>query len=467
MNFIKSHRVFIMMVFLSILFYIDVAFNLQRANFSHLITVIGILFALTYYLIEKTNLSFWVLAGIGLLFRFLFLPSIPNLSQDFYRFIWDGRILLKGINPYLFTPESIIDTNSASSGLGSMMTQHININQSKELYQGMGQLNGSHFSNYPPINQLCFAMAALFSSKSIIGAALIFRLQIMLADLGILYFGRKLLKNLNQNPTKIFWYFLNPFIIIELTGNLHFEAVMLFFMIWSLYLLQQRKWLWAALLFGISISVKLIPLLFLPLFLFWFWNSENRKKGIASLLGFYTIVIATVLATFFPFYSLAFVTNFSKTIALWFQKFEFNASIYYIIRWIGFKIIGWNLIATVGKILPLISLLIILLLTFRRKNKIFQQLIISLLFSISFYYFFSTTVHPWYIATPLLLSLFTKYKFAVVWSFVVMLSYSAYQSNGFSENYMLITLEYLVVISCFLWEVFIKNSKKSLEKSIN
>ena len=445
---LKSNKITLLLILVIGLFYWVFAFVLIRSDFIKLISLYGALFFLSYKLIQLNKGRFWLLAGIGILFRFIFIGVLPNLSQDFYRFIWDGRLVFQGINPYLFTPESYL--NNLSTALE--LTKGATVNQAQELYTGMGSLNGSHFSNYPPINQLGFAIAALFTGKSILGSAIVFRTLIILADIGILYFGRKLLISLGKEPHQFFWYFLNPFIIIELTGNLHFESVMLFFLVWALYLLQHKKWIGAAILIGISVSVKLIPLLFLPLFYQSFINKENVKKGFLKLIAFYLITLITVSITFLPFYSSQFVSNFSETIGLWFQNFEFNASIYYIIRWVGFKVVGWNIIATAGKVLPMIVVLFILLLTFFRKNKTTPQLITALLFGISIYFLLSTTVHPWYIATPLLLSIFTKYRFPIVWSLVVMLSYSAYGVDGFSENLGLVALEYFIVIGFFIWE---------------
>ena len=449
---LKSNKTTLLLVLVIGLFYWIFAFDLIRSDFIKLISLFGGLFFLTYKIIQLNKGRFWLLAGLGILFRLIFISVLPNLSQDFYRFIWDGRLVIQGINPYLFTPESLI--NNLSTALE--VTKGVTVNQAQELYTGMGILNGSHFSNYPPINQLCFAIAALFAGKSILGSAIILRILIILADIGILYFGRKLLISLGKNPHQIFWYFLNPFIIIELTGNLHFESVMLFFLVWGLYLLQKQKWIWAAVLLGISVSVKLIPLLFLPLFYQGFINKENVKKGFLKLITFYLLILGTVIITFLPFYSIQFISNFADTIGLWFQNFEFNASIYYIIRWVGFKVVGWNIIATVGKILPLVVITLILLITFLRNNKSTQQLITAMLFGISIYFLLSTTVHPWYIATPLLLSIFTKYRFPIIWSLVVMLSYSAYGDDGFSENLGWVALEYSIVIAYFIWEFSIK-----------
>ena len=440
---LKNNRTTILLVFLCMLFYIVFAYDLDRSDFIKLITLFGALFFISYKIIQINQDRFWLLAGIGIIFRLLFIAVLPNLSQDFYRFIWDGRLITQGISPYLFTPENYIEDTS-----NSFVTI---VNQAQELYNGMGSLNRSHFSNYPAINQLCFAIASVFAGKSILGSVVVVRIILILADIGILCIGNKLLVKLHLNPNQIFWYFLNPFIVIELTGNLHFEGVMLFFLIASLYLLHQKKWLGSAGLLGISVSVKLIPLLFLPLYYRWF--STDLNKGFFKLAGFYFIVLGTVIFTFTPFLSAQFISNFSKTIFLWFQNFEFNASIYYIIRWMGFKIVGWNMITIIGKILPLFVILFILLFTFLRKNKSTQQLITSMLFGVSIYFLFSTTIHPWYIATPLLLSVFTKYKFPVIWSLVVILSYTAYGVDGFSENLYLVALEYLTVIGFFIWEL--------------
>lgn len=451
---LKNNRTTILLVFLCMLFYIVFAYDLDRSDFIKLITLFGALFFISYKIIQINQDRFWLLAGIGIIFRLLFIAVLPNLSQDFYRFIWDGRLITQGISPYLFTPENYIEDTS-----NSFVTI---VNQAQELYNGMGSLNRSHFSNYPAINQLCFAIASVFAGKSILGSVMVVRIILILADIGILCIGKKLLVKLHLNPNQIFWYFLNPFIVIELTGNLHFEGVMLFFLIASLYLLHQKKWLGSAGLLGISVSVKLIPLLFLPLYYRWF--STDLNKGFFKLAGFYFIVLGTVIFTFTPFLSAQFISNFSKTIFLWFQNFEFNASIYYIIRWMGFKIVGWNMIAIIGKILPLFVILFILLFTFLRKNKSTQQLITSMLFGVSIYFLFSTTIHPWYIATPLLLSVFTKYKFPIIWSLAVILSYNAFGVDGFSENLYLVALEYLTVIGFFIWEL-IKLRKETVFSS--
>jgi len=443
-TYLPQYKTSFIFVVLSVLMYLSFAYNLSRNNYTTLIFLYTALFFLFYKLITTNHDNFNFLVIISFLFRLLFLFAIPNLSQDFYRFIWDGRMILEGFSPYLYTPESFINSGE------------LPVVQAKELYIGMGELNGSHYTNYPPINQFSFVIAGIIAGKSILGSVVVMRILIIFADIGILFFGKKLLQQLNIPSHHIFWYLLNPFIIIELTGNLHFESVMLFFLIWSLYLLQLKKWKKAAIVFALSVSVKLIPLIFLPLFL--------QKLGWIKSIYFYSIVGFLTLMFFSPFYSSDFIHNYTQTVALWFQNFEFNASIYYIIRELSYKVRGWNEIAIIGKIIPLVVVVVVFIVAFYRKNKTMTQLITAMLMVLSFYYFTATTVHPWYLTTLVLLSIYTNYIFPLVWSFIIIISYLAYANAEHTENLYIIALEYIVVYGVLFWELFLRkyNNKRQM-----
>lgn len=476
-SLLKLYKTTILLAILSAVFYYLFAYEIVRTDKAGLVSLYTGLFIIFYFLVKsrKENIKFLIV--ISFLFRIVFLFSIPNLSQDFYRFIWDGRMLLEGWNPYLATPDFFISKGEFP------------VAQAQELYHGMGNLSANHYTNYPPLNQLCFVIASLFTHKSILGSIIVMRFIIIIADLGILYFGKKLLEKLKLPVYTIFWYILNPFIIIELTGNLHFEGVMIYFLVWGLYLLFSGKWKLGAVVFACSVSIKLIPLIFLPLFYQWFVrgsiiasytkhsvskdqidssytlrNDEGDSSlpfGMKKLIGFYALVGLVTVLLFSPFYSPQFIYNYAETVGLWFQNFEFNASLYYIAREIGYLFRGYNEIAIIGKIIPMVVILFVLIVTFFRKNKTISELITAMLIVLSFYYFTTTTVHPWYIATLLILSVFTKYKFPLVWSFVVILSYLVYANNNNTENLWIIGLEYVVVYSVFAWEVFFKESIKT------
>jgi len=383
---------------------------------------------------EETKVDLLFKAGI--FFRLLFLFSIPNLSQDFYRFIWDGRLLINGLNPYLYIPDDLINNKL------------ISIPEAITLYNGMGSLSSGHYTNYPPVNQLCFWLAALISGKSIFGSVVVLRLLIIVFDIGIYRYGRKLLFALNIPEKNIFLYFLNPLVIIELTGNLHFEGAMIFFLIVALYQLKIGRYIWGAIFIALSISMKLIPLMLLPLFI--------RYLGFKKVVIYFIVIAVVILAVFSPFFSISFFNNFISTTALWFVNFEFNASIYYIIRSIGYNLVGYNIIQLTGKIVPLVLVSIILYISFRKQDNSIKNLITNMLVVLSIYFFLSTTIHPWYIITLVMLSVFTNWKFPLVWSFTIILSYFAYKNPVFKENTFILFLEYAVMYGCLIFELSTK-----------
>lgn len=431
----------------SILLYFFFAYFIERTEFKNILIIWSLLFACFYYLVRFSKLSFTNLYGISILFRLVLLFSLPNLSQDFYRFIWDGRLILEGLNPYLTLPETFIEQNLSP------------IYDAKKLYLGMGELNGSHYTNYPPLNQLNFLLAAIFGFKNIFTSIITLRIQIILADIGIIYFGRKILEKLNITSKNIFLYALNPYVIIEMTGNLHFEPVMLFFLIWSFYKLLNKSWMFSAVLLGCSISIKLIPLIFIPLYFNYF--KINEKRDFFKFLKFSLISISTVIILFTPFYSYDLLLNYSNSLGLWFRNFEFNASFYYLLREIGYSFRGYNEIAIIGKIGPTLTVSLIGIILYIKKYQNIVELISSMLIILSFYYFTSTTIHPWYLATLLLLSIFTKYRFTVLWSFLIILSYHAYANNPWKENLYYVGLEYFSVYGFLIYEIYKNGKKKS------
>ncbi|MDP4586790.1 MAG: hypothetical protein NWS86_01310 [Flavobacteriales bacterium] len=88
--------------------------------------------------------------------------------------------------------------------------------------------------------------------------------------------------------------------------------------------------------------------------------------------------------------------------------------------------------------MSLLSLLIILLIALKSKFNFFQKTV--LIYSV--YLLLTTTVHPWYLVSLVFFTSLTKWRFAALWSFLAVLSYSHYANGGFKENYLLIGLEY-------------------------
>ena len=422
-------------ILLSVLGYYFMGFEVDRAQSLILIPVYLALFFCSYPLIFKSY-SLKQILGIGILFRLIFLLSTPLLSQDFFRFLWDGMLLSNGLNPYEATPDLLNQTAPLFSTPFS-----------QELYKGMGALSAEHYSNYPPINQLGFYLASLIGGNSILANIISIRVLLILSDLGIFWFGIKLLDYLNRSKKRIGLYFLNPLIIVELTGNLHWEGFMVFFFIFGLYLIfVKNQWKWATIPMAISVASKLIPLLILPLF----WRFLKPKKSM--LFGL--LILLFLFLFFVPFFLGADnLSHYLNTIGLWFNRFEFNGSIYYVIRAIGYEVKGYNIIRKLGTVSPYIILGIVAVFTFIRNNKTPHVLLTGMLFCLSCYFFIATTVHPWYIVSLVSLAIFTNYSYPLIWSALVVLSYATYGNPDFNENYYLIGLQYGIVYGVFLLEL--------------
>ncbi|MFT6278648.1 MAG: hypothetical protein ACJAU0_001471 [Flavobacteriales bacterium] len=413
--------------------YLFMGYAVDRANFLEVLLGYSFLFAATVVFYKHCKEFTWRdLLLVAMLFRAAFLFSEPRLSDDYYRFIWDGRLVAAGENPYLILPNDFAETERS---------EELGING--EIFEGMN--SKQYYTVYPPLNQALFAFSSLMGFGDPLAELFFLHLMILFSDLLFLSIMAKLLRMFSIPHTAAIGYALNPLVIIELSGNLHFEGVVLTFLALAVWLyLQKEKWWWiSAVCFGAAISVKLLPLMLLPLV-----AVVLKWKAIR----YYAVVGITFLVGFLPFYSFELLVHWQSSIALYFKSFEFNASIYYVLRSIGSNLIGYNPIQTVGPALSLIALsaiLVVAYLQFRKKatsiNGRFLQVAQSVKLTYLVYFLMATTVHPWYIITLAAISIFTTRKGTLLWSFLVVLSYSHYDGGGFQENYMFIALEYTIL----------------------
>ena len=390
--------------------------------------------AILHFVKTAKDIKFFI--GIALLLKLILVFALPALSDDLYRFIWDGRLIWHGINPFDHLPSYFIEEHIQLEG----------INQS--LYD---QLNSQkYFSVYPPVAQAVFAIAVGLFPKSIIGASIVMKLFLLLGEVGCIFIIIKLLKQFQLPSKNVLWYALNPLILFDIMGNLHFEGLMIFFLLLAIYLLIKARSsnaniAFSAIAYALSIASKLLPLIFLPFLI--------KRLGWKKSLRYFTIIGVVLLLLFLPLLNGLFFNNFGDSLNLYFQKFEFNGSVYYLARYIGTQFKGYNPIKYIGPSMGLLTFLSVLVIAFLEKKWDWKKLPLMMLMAICIYLAFTPTVHPWYVSLPIVLSVFTKYRFPILWSALVILTYANYSYVPYYENLWIVGFEYVLLSIFVIYEI--------------
>lgn len=379
---------------------------------------------------QKNDFSLKEIIAVGIFFRLLLLFLTPNLSEDVYRFLWDGKLWWEGIDAYAFLPSEIAKENILSPEL-------------------FAQLNSpNYYSIYPPLNQLVFSIAAIFENTTL--GIIIIRLFIILAEIGTLILLPKILKQYGKDSKLLILYAFNPLVILELSGNLHFEAFVIFFLVWSIYEFEKRKIYRSALGLGLAISFKLVPLILLASFF--------RKLDLRKYVKFILLACLVAVISFLPFLFSDAVKGILTSASLYFQNFEFNASLYYLIREVGFAVKGYNIIATAGPLMSVLAFVGMVIFNMVASSK--MKLPERMLWTYMIYFIFATTVHPWYVLPMLVLGILSDYKFSILWTFTIFLTYWGYYQSGFQEHLGIVAVEYISLILFIVFEIIQKSKFK-------
>lgn len=413
---------------ISLIAYAYLAYLIERTEFIALMLSVSVLFLAYWNLVKMgSKLRINEMFALGLLFRLLFLFSMPALSDDFYRFIWDGELMNRGISPFLYQPAEL----------------SFDLPAKELLLEKMNSPN--YYSVYPPFLQLFFALAVALGG-SLLQTVFWLHLIIVAAEAATFFFLVKSLDLLKKPRALALIYFLNPLIIIELSGNLHFEGLMLCFFSAAFYFLLKKRSTVSGVFWSLAFGVKMIPLILLP--------SVVRRLSFKKLVLFGVGFIASGLISWYSLLDFQLIGNFQNSFDLYFEKFEFNASIYYLAREIGFWIKGHNTIYLVGPFLKWLSFGLILFLLLRKKLKDNDRFFRTALLALSLYFFLALVVHPWYLSSLVFLTVFYRFSYPLLWSFTVFFSYYAYRESGFEEHWLFLLLQYLPVYALFLLELF-------------
>lgn len=414
--------------------------QVPREEFSLTFLLFSLAFAgmVGLFFLAEEKLSFRNVLLAGLLLRLAVFPFVPQWSDDFVRFLWDGEMLKIGQNPYELTPRQWQEEN------GDPDNSYLN-----QLFDNLN--SPDYYSVYPPLNQAIFWLGAKASMGFDWNGYFTLRLILLLGEIGVFVLLWKLLMAFQLPTKRIFWYWFNPLVIMEITGNLHFEGLVLLFLLASIWAIQKGKLGFSGGFWGIAIGMKLLPLMLGPAFL---TLGKSRKS-----VWFWVVTTLVVVIWFAPILVDRNWFNFVQSIKLYQGKFEFNASIYYLAREIGYWVEGYNVI---GYVMPYFSVSTVILIGFfswKRQSKSLLDLVDSMVLIYLIYLLLQPVVHPWYILPGLGLSVIGRKTTFLFWSFGAIFSYHAYGNAGFEENSLFLILEYTLVLVGVYLDYFSKRNK--------
>ncbi len=170
--------------------------------------------------------------------RLAFAPVTPSLSDDVYRYVWDGKVQLAGHNPYRYAP--------ADPRLDGVR------------YGDRGRINHPRLRTiYPPLAELGFAAVAALH-----GGLAAFKLLFGLADLvaaGLVFW----LADAARRRTAVVLYLLCPAVVLQTWEAAHLEVVAVALVLLAAGCLCRGRDGWAGVALGLAGAVKLTPLVLL------------------------------------------------------------------------------------------------------------------------------------------------------------------------------------------------------------
>jgi alpha-1,6-mannosyltransferase len=227
--------------------------------------------------------------GAGLLLvaavlRIVLLPLPPVLSDDVYRYAWDGRVVLAGLNPYRWAPDA--------PELSALRAEH----SATTSHGPHGDVpHGEVATVYPPLALGAFSIAALTPAP-------IYTLKTLmaLADLVTCWLLLGLARRLGLAVSRVALYAWNPLVVLETAGMGHVDALAVAGAVAAVGWLLARPARAGAAggAAALGVLAKLGPLAALPLWGRWLLGRDEGEgggwRGAARFFGVCGLLLAVV-----------------------------------------------------------------------------------------------------------------------------------------------------------------------------
>lgn len=294
---------------------------------------------------SSKNITPWIKSPLflillfSLIFRLVLIFSVPVHESDFYRYLWDGKTAIHGINPYRFEPgalklyEQNLTTPYRDKNTGVTWQGRVFTESESPILEKLARLRDDNLvqhqrvshqavpSIYPPVAQAVFSLSAFLFGDSLIG------LKIILSafDLLIIMVLIKILRKLKLNPVWVIVYAWSPLILKEFTNSAHYDAVPLFFTLLAIYFaLDATRPLKTSTALALGTLAKFFSVILIPVLL------PPRPSRWRS----YTLFASIILIAYLPFFfwNQTGLPQVFAGLGVYNQHWQYNAGLFALIQ---------------------------------------------------------------------------------------------------------------------------------------
>ena len=339
----------------------------------YLLAFAGFLVALWWS--ERHRIPLLWLWAIPIVYRLLLLATTPTLSDDVYRYLWDGHLATEGVNPYRYAidaPE--LDTY--------------------EIPARSQANNPSLATPYLPAAQLVFAAsAALFPSDPLVMQIVMVAFDLLAALMVALLLGLAGLPG-----QRIMLYLWNPLVIVEVAHGSHLDALMVFLAMAAVLLTfksPRPRFAWAApFALALATLTRLLPALLLPV-LWWRWRWPQRLIYGGTALA---LVVPFGLDAGWGLSGEPTGTGLFGAARVYSQEFSFNSGIFHWLEgWIGRQGVDDPAAVTRVVVAALLAGVLVIVLVRARRTATSVGSLRLMAVPVMAYVLLTPVLHPWYL----------------------------------------------------------------------